>query len=145
MSAPSHEAPNGHHATSSLYSGDLNTKLVEYFNGWKEVGCLMVWFSNAIWIPDTQTIWILDKWMHLVFFCTGPVQGITHRLTIWILNFLKSELQKYWYSNVSGIQKSGFQIPTIFGARFFIQFGAQDSTLGPSSSKSPSHFLSSVT
>ena len=29
-------------------SGDLNTELVWCLNGCKEVGCQMVWFSNAI-------------------------------------------------------------------------------------------------
>ena len=31
-----------------IYSGDLNTKLVQYSNGQKEVGCQMVWYLNAI-------------------------------------------------------------------------------------------------
>ena len=30
------------------YSGDLNTELVWYLNGRKEVVCQMVWFSNTI-------------------------------------------------------------------------------------------------
>ena len=41
--------------------GDLNTKLVQYSNGQKEVGCQMVGYLNAIWIPDSLTIWIQDK------------------------------------------------------------------------------------
>ena len=32
----------------SLNSGDLNTEQVWYLNGQKEVGCQMVWYSNAI-------------------------------------------------------------------------------------------------
>ena len=40
----------------ALYSGDLNTELVWYSDGRKEVGCLKVWFSNAIKIPDSLTI-----------------------------------------------------------------------------------------
>ena len=31
-----------------MYSGDLNTTLVWYLNGPKEVGCQMVWYLNAI-------------------------------------------------------------------------------------------------
>ena len=41
---------------SNVYSGDLITKLVWYLNGRKEIECQMVWFSNAIWIPDCPTI-----------------------------------------------------------------------------------------
>ena len=40
---------NDHRPSSiSVYSGDLNTKLVWYFNGRKEVECQMVWFFDAI-------------------------------------------------------------------------------------------------
>ena len=35
------------------YSWDLN---IRYMNGQKEVGCQKVWFSNAIWIPDSPII-----------------------------------------------------------------------------------------
>ena len=28
----------------------------------------MGWFSNTIWIPDSPTIWILDKWTPSCFF-----------------------------------------------------------------------------
>ena len=38
------------------YKGDLNTELVWYTNGQKEVGFQMVWFLNAIQIPYSQTI-----------------------------------------------------------------------------------------
>ena len=44
------------------YSGDLNTELVWFLNGRKEVGCQIVWFFNAIWIQDSATIWMQDKW-----------------------------------------------------------------------------------
>ena len=30
------------------YSGDLNTELVRYLNGSKEIGCQMVRYSNAV-------------------------------------------------------------------------------------------------
>ena len=46
---------------------DLNTKLVWYSNGWKEVGCQMVRFSNAIWLLDSPTIWIPYRWMPSCF------------------------------------------------------------------------------
>ena len=45
----------------SVYNGDLNTELVWFSNCQKDVGCQMVWFSNFIRIPDSPTIWILDK------------------------------------------------------------------------------------
>ena len=63
------------------YSRDLITQLVWYSNGWKEVGCQMVWFSNAIWIPDSPTIWILDKWMPSCFFMywSSIRVGLVHR------------------------------------------------------------------
>ena len=50
-----------------MHSGDLNTKLVRYLNCQKEVGCQMVPYSNAIWILDSATIWIPDKWMSSCF------------------------------------------------------------------------------
>ena len=40
----------------------LGKFMIRILNGQKEVGCQMVWFLNAIWIPDSQTIWIWDKW-----------------------------------------------------------------------------------
>ena len=51
-----------------IYSEDLNTKLVWYSSGWKEV---------------------------------------------WILNHLKFEIQKVWYSNDSSFQMVSIQIPTV--------------------------------
>ena len=50
-----------------LYNGDLNTKLIWYSNGRKEVGCQMVEFLNATWIPDSPTIWKLHKWTPFCF------------------------------------------------------------------------------
>ena len=40
----------------SIYSGDLNTELVPYSNGPLELGRQIVQYSNAILIPDGQTI-----------------------------------------------------------------------------------------
>ena len=63
------------------YSGDLNPKLVRYLNGQKEVGCQMVWYSNALWIPDSWTIWISGKWMPSCFpmyWCSIQMVGQVH-------------------------------------------------------------------
>ena len=67
---PSHSDCLGINKTES---GDLNTELVCYSNGQKEIECQMVQYSKAIWIPDSPTIWILDKWTPFCFLCTGPV------------------------------------------------------------------------
>ena len=79
--------------------GDLNTKLVQYSNGQKEVGCLIVQYFNAIWIPDSQTILIPDKSMlscFLMYWSSIWMVGLdkSHSTTIWILNH-----QKIWFSN----------------------------------------------
>ena len=61
---------------------DLNTKLVWYLNGQKEVGCQMVWFWNAIWIPDSPTIKIHVKCMpscFLVYWSRIHMVGLVHR------------------------------------------------------------------
>ena len=47
--------PPSHH-------GWMNTEIVRYSNGWIEVGWQRVQYLNAIWILDSPTIWILDKW-----------------------------------------------------------------------------------
>ena len=65
-----------------------------------------------------KLFWIPDKWLYPVFLCTGRelewlVYYIWHKLTIWIPNHLKSQLQKVWYSNVPAIQMGGIQIPTV--------------------------------
>ena len=85
---------------------DLNFELVRYLNGWKEVGCQMVLYLNSIWKSDSQTSWIPYKWTQsfsylLVLYSNSQscTTGITHKLTIWIPNPLKSELQKVGYSN----------------------------------------------
>ena len=64
------------------YSGYLNTKLVRYSNGLKELGCQMVWYSNAVWIPDTDnpTNWIPDKWMPSCFLMN--LSGIQEEITV---------------------------------------------------------------
>ena len=96
----------------------------------------LVQFLNATWIPDSPTIWMPDKpipscfLMYLVQFSNGrsSTLDIAHGPTIWKPNHLKSELQKVWYSNVSGIQMV-VQIPTVL---FFSQcwnFELQTKTL----------------
>ena len=56
-----------------LYCGDLNTELVQHLNCQKEVGCQMVLYLNAIWILDSSTIWISNKWIPYCFLSTSPV------------------------------------------------------------------------
>ena len=68
----------------------------------------MVWYSNAIWIPDSPTIWIPKKWAASCFLLYGSniqTVGLAHKSTIWIPNVQ--------YSNVSGIQMVSIQILTI--------------------------------
>ena len=48
-----------------------------------------IWFSHAL-------VWCSNGW--------SSIQDKAHWLTISILNHLKSELHKVWYSNISGIQ-----------------------------------------
>ena len=62
------------------YSGHLNTILVWYSNGWIEVRCQMVWFSNAKWKPDSLTIWISDKWTP-----SGFIKSVSYPLFKWHL------------------------------------------------------------
>ena len=88
------------------YNGNLNTELVWYFNVQKEVGCQMVWFLNAIWIPGSPTIWIPDKWKPSCFLMywlgiqmvplvhrTSPIDRPFEYRTIWNLNFKKVGIQ----------------------------------------------------
>ena len=83
------------------YSGDLNPELVWFLNGQKEVRYQMAWFSNCIWIPDSLSIWILDKWTPSCFLMYWSriwmvsYIGDSLRPTIWIPNNLKSELQMF--------------------------------------------------
>ena len=70
------------------YSRNLNTKLFWYSNGPKEVRCQMVWFFNAIWIPDKQTpSCFLRYWSGI------QMVGLVQRRCIWIPNHWKSKLQ----------------------------------------------------
>ena len=76
--------------------------------GWKEVGCQMVWFSNAIWIQDSPAIWIPDKWAppwFLKYWSSFRMVGLIYQpfeyQTIWNPNF-----KKFF------IQMVGIQIPT---------------------------------
>ena len=79
---------------SFKYSGDLNTKLVWYSNGQKVVGCQMVWYLNT-WQPR-----------HLN---TRQMDAIFSYVLLWYSNGRSSTR----YSNVSGIQMVGIQIPTV--------------------------------
>ena len=51
--------------------------------------------------------------MDAILFSYELVQYSNGRLTIQIPNHFKSKLKKVWYSNVSGIQVVGIQIPTV--------------------------------
>ena len=80
------------HLLVLTYSGDLNTLLVGYLNGQREVGCQMVQFFNAIWIQASRTIWILDKWTPSCFlmYCSGiQMVGLWHST---LTNHLNAEL-----------------------------------------------------
>ena len=81
----------------------------EYGNGPKEVRRQMVQDWNATWIPDSQIIWIVNKWTHFVFLCTNPVcsqlvsrvhrtkhidQSFEH-ITIWNKNFKQFGIQMF--------------------------------------------------
>ena len=78
------------------------------------------WMPNGpafIWIPDSQTVWIPDKWTlycFLMYWSSIRIVGLVHKTackpTIWIPNYLKSKLEKGWYSNASGIQMVGIQM-----------------------------------
>ena len=97
----------------------------------------MVQFFNDIWIPDSPTIWILDKWTEAILFSCILVQylnggwsstkDIPHKPTIWDPNFKKLGIQMFpvckWsvfrsplYDKnvvlrlVSGVQMVGIQI-----------------------------------
>ena len=103
--------------TTSKYSGDLNTKLVRYSNGKKEVGCQMVRYLNVIWIKDSLTIWILDKWAP---YCTlmcwfgiqifGQVQRTLHMNRPFEYPTFEINTSK---SLASGIQMVGIQTITV--------------------------------
>ena len=57
-----------------VYSGDQKTELNRHLNGQKEVGCQMVRYLNAIWIPDQWTpSCFLMNWFDI-----GMV-GLVHR------------------------------------------------------------------
>ena len=75
---------------SFRYSGDLNTKLVWYSNGWKEVGCQIVWFQNATWILNSPTIWKPGKWMPSYFLMYWPFEIPTSKSLVF---------KCFWYSN----------------------------------------------
>ena len=91
------------------YSGDLNTKLVWYSNGQKEVECQMVWFWKAIWILDNAIIWIPDKWMpysFLMYWFGIQMVGLVHSLdgpfkywTIWSTNSKRLVFKCFRHSN----------------------------------------------
>ena len=107
-------------------SGDLNTELLWYSNGRKEVGCQIVRFLNAIWILDSPTIWILDKWMpscFLMFWSSIQMVGLVHRPLDWPFEYRPFEIwtskslvfKCFRFSNVSGIQMVCIQILTVMG------------------------------
>ena len=79
---------------SFKYSRDLNTKLVWCSNGQKVVGCQMVWYLNT------------GQPRHLN---TRQMDTIFSYVLLWYSNGRSSTR----YSNVSGIQMVGIQIPTV--------------------------------
>ena len=86
-------------------SWDLNTKLVQYWNGWKEFGCHL---NTAIWKLDSSTIWIPYKWMPSCFLVywfdiwmvsllhrTKPINRPSKYQIIWNHNFKKFGIQMF--------------------------------------------------
>ena len=88
--------------TTRNYSGDLNTELVWYSNGWKEFGCQWSGFRTPF---EYQT-----NGCHLVHMCWSGIWMIdlAHNVKA---DHLKSKLQKVWYSIVSSIENSLYSDP----------------------------------
>ena len=76
-----------------LYSGDLNTKLYRYLNGWKELGYQMVRYLNAFEYQTAQPFEYY-KWM----------------LSSFLMYSGGSNTEQVWYS---GGPKSFGLVPTI--------------------------------
>ena len=70
--------------------------LVCYWNGPREVGSLMVRFLNAIWIPDSPTIWIPDKSWFLMYWSGNPMVGLVQKTKTGHLNTEPQKVQYSW-------------------------------------------------
>ena len=81
-------SPKIHSRSHFLCSGDLNTKLVQYSNSWKEAGHQMVQFSGQ---PDNLNI---DKWT--------PSNFLGYCSSIWMVGLVHKTKHIDWTFKYSG-------------------------------------------
>ena len=72
----------------TTWSGDLNTRLVRILNGGNLFRCSML-FLNAIRIPNSPTIWKLNKWKEV-----GPLDRN------WMTEKINTGWPNYYYHTI---------------------------------------------